>query len=169
MDRAGIVCGVKHFPGNTGADPHEAATVLGGSREELAAMAAPFASLIKSQKPAVVMVSHALVPAWDGENIGSLSPAVIEDWLRGELGFDGIVLADDFTMAAAASRLSPETAAVVSLVAGADMVMAWPLNIRQIHGAILGALENGSLSRGRLREAAARIILEKLRRGLIPF
>ncbi|GHV92988.1 glycosyl hydrolase [Spirochaetia bacterium] len=176
MERAGIGCTVKHFPGNTGADPHEASAVLRGSREELAAMAAPFAALIKNRRslegsfagPSAVMVSHALVPARDSENIGSLSPAVIGIWLRGELGFDGIVLGDDFSMAAASSRLSPEAAAVRSLAAGADMVMAWPKNIRQIHGAIVSALETGSLSRDRLREAAARIIREKIRLGLIP-
>ncbi|GHV60534.1 glycosyl hydrolase [Spirochaetia bacterium] len=175
MDRAGIVCAAKHFPGNTGADPHETSVVLRGSREELALMAAPFAALIEARLPAVVMVSHALVPAWDRENIGSLSQAVIGDWLRGELGFTGIVLTDDFSMAAAvdtprasSSRRSPESAAVRSLAAGADMVMAWPLNVRQIHGAIVAALKNGSLSRDRLREAAARIIAEKIRLGLVP-
>ncbi|GHT57957.1 glycosyl hydrolase [Spirochaetia bacterium] len=174
MDRAGIGCTIKHFPGNTGTDPHEASAVLRKNREELAEMAAPFASLIKNEKVSAVMVSHILVPAWDSENIGSLSPAVIGDWLRGELGFTGIVLADDFSMAAAvntprasSSRLSPEAAAVRSLAAGADMVMAWPPNIRQIHRAILAALADGSLSRERLREAAARIIAEKIRLGLM--
>jgi beta-N-acetylhexosaminidase len=43
------------------------------------------------------------------------------------------------------------------------MVMAWPRNLTPLHGAILAALENGSLSRSRLQEAAARIISEKLR------
>jgi beta-N-acetylhexosaminidase len=69
MERAGIACTVKHFPGNTGVDPHEAAAVLNGSREELAEMAAPCAAVIEAQKPAAVIVSHALVPAWDSENI----------------------------------------------------------------------------------------------------
>ncbi|GHU90209.1 glycoside hydrolase family 3 [Spirochaetia bacterium] len=174
MDRAGIGCTLKHFPGNTGVDPHEASAVLRKNREELAEMATPFASLIKNEKVSAVMVSHVLVPAWDSENIGSLSPAVIGDWLRGELGFTGIVLADDFSMAAAvntpraSSRLRPEAAAVRSLAAGADMVMAWPSNVRKIHSAILAALADGSLPRARLREAAARIILEKIRLGLIP-
>ncbi|GHU54470.1 glycosyl hydrolase [Spirochaetia bacterium] len=175
MERAGIGCTIKHFPGNTAADPHEAAAVLRGSREDLAEMAAPFAALIKNEKVSAVMVSHVLVPARDSENIGSLSPAVIGDWLRGELGFTGIVLADDFSMAAAVNtprasslRHSPEDAAVASLAAGADMVMAWPPNVRQIHRAILAALADGSLSRDRLREAAARIIAEKIRLGLMP-
>jgi beta-N-acetylhexosaminidase len=77
-------------------------------------------------------------------------------------------MADDFSMAAAtASGFSPEAAAVKSLGAGADMVMAWPGNLRQIHGAILAAVQRGDLSRERLREAAERIIYEKIRLGLL--
>jgi beta-N-acetylhexosaminidase len=112
------------------------------------------------------MASHVLVPAWDPLRIGSFSPVLIGQWLRGDLGFRGIVLADDFSMAAAASRVSPEEAAVLSLAAGADMVMAWPANLRQIRGAILAALEQGTLTRARLEESAARIIREKIRLGV---
>jgi beta-N-acetylhexosaminidase len=173
MGRAGIGCVVKHFPGNTGADPHSESPLLGGSREELSRAVTPFAALIGSGStggPAVsgVMVSHVLVPAWDRERIGSLSPVLIGEWLRKEMGFTGIVLADDFSMAAVASRLSPEEAAVASIAAGADMVMAWPMNLLKLHGAILQALGEGRLSRGRLEEAAARIIAEKIRLGLMP-
>jgi beta-N-acetylhexosaminidase len=48
------------------------------------------------------------------------------------------------------------------------MVMAWPMNLLKLRGAILRALEEGRLSRGRLEEAAARIIAEKIRLGLMP-
>ena len=182
MSRAGIGCVAKHFPGNTGADPHLESPILGGSREELGRAVAPFAALVGSGATAKgaatkaaektplsgVMVSHVLVPAWDGERIGSLSPALIGEWLRKDIGFEGIVLADDFSMTAAASRLSPEEAAVASIAAGADMVMAWPMNILKLRKAILKALEEGRLSRQRLEEAAARIIAEKIRLGLMP-
>jgi beta-N-acetylhexosaminidase len=68
---------------------------------------------------------------------------------------------------AAASGTAPGEAAVLSLTAGADMVMAWPSNLRQVRGAILAALEGGRLTRPRLEEAAARIIREKIRLGLL--
>jgi beta-N-acetylhexosaminidase len=165
MERAGIACVAKHFPGNSGADPHSNTAVLSGSREELARAVRPFAGLIVSG----IMVSHVLVPAWDAGRIGSFSPALINDWLRGDLQFKGIVLADDFSMAAASSRMPPEEAAVLSLINGADMVMAWPANLRKVHGAILSALERGTLSRSRLEEAAARIIAEKIRLGILVF
>jgi beta-N-acetylhexosaminidase len=172
MERAGIACVVKHFPGNSGADPHRNTAVLSGSREELARAVSPFAALIRgasSGGPPVagIMLSHVLVPAWDPERIGSFSPVLINDWLRGGLGFRGIVVADDFSMAASASRAGPEEAAVLSLAAGADMVMAWPSGLRKLHRAVLAALEGGALSRSRLEEAAARIIAEKIRLGLL--
>jgi beta-N-acetylhexosaminidase len=165
MERAGILCAVKHFPGNTGDDPHNGKSVLTADRAELNRMAAPMIRLLKSPRPPVVMVSHVLASAWDGERSASLSPAVIGSWLRGELGFGGLVLADDFAMGAVARN--PEEAAVEALNAGVDMLMAWPLNINAIHAAILDALREGRLSRARLEDAAARIIYEKLRLGIV--
>jgi beta-N-acetylhexosaminidase len=169
MEEAGIICVVKHFPGNTGADPHEKGVVLSARREGLDQMTAPMAALIRSGIPAL-MVSHVLVPARDPapNRIASLSPVVIGEWLRKELGFTGIVVADDFSMGAAAvSGYNPEEAAVAALNAGVDMVMTWPANLTAIHAAILTALREERLSRNRLLEAAERIIYEKIRRGII--
>jgi len=168
MNSAGIACAVKHFPGNTGADPHNGASVLAADRAKLDEMVKPFAGIFRSQEPQAVLVSHVLVPAVDSQNIASLSRPVIEGWLRGGLGFKGIVLADDFSMAAAAaSGFGPAEAAVKALNAGVDMVMVWPKNIAAVHASILAALRDGRLSRQRLQEAAARIITGKIRYGLI--
>ncbi|MDR3343036.1 MAG: glycoside hydrolase family 3 protein [Treponema sp.] len=167
MEAAGIACVVKHFPGNTGADPHSGRTVLTADRETLYKMALPFAGLIRYMHPPVIMVSHIVVPAWDAERNASLSPRIIRDWLRGDLGFTGIVLADDFSMSAVAvSGLSLEAAAVEALNAGVDMVMTWPRNLPVVHGAILAAVHQGRLPRERLREAVERILFEKIRYGL---
>jgi beta-N-acetylhexosaminidase len=169
MAAAGVGCTAKHFPGSAGVDPHRAPSRLAPDRASLEALAAPFAHVLRTGAPSAIMVSHAVVPALDGERSASLSPAVTA-WLRGELGFQGIVMADDFSMAALVPwGLAPDEAAVRALEAGADMVMAWPGHIRAVHAGILRALEEGRLSRERLRDAAARIITEKIRLGLIPF
>jgi beta-N-acetylhexosaminidase len=169
MDASGIACVVKHFPGSGAADPHSGAVVIGAGRSALDEMARPFAGLIGAVNPPAVMVSHAVAAAVDGTRNASISPAVIGGWLRGELGFGGIVLADDFSMGAVASSgLSPAGASVEALKAGADMVMAWPLTIRDINAAILKAVEEGSLPRERLRDAVTTIIAEKIRYGLVP-
>jgi beta-N-acetylhexosaminidase len=168
MNRAGIAAVVKHFPGSAGTDPHRAAAVLEDDREELAARVRPFAGLVSAGLAPAVMVSHSRVLARDPENTASLSATVMKTWLREELGFTGIIIADDFSMAAAAaSGLSPEEAAIKSLAAGADMVMTWPGNIRRTHRAILAALERGELSREELRKSAERILFEKIRLGML--
>jgi beta-N-acetylhexosaminidase len=168
MDRGGLSCVVKHFPGNSGADPHNSAAVLAGDREALVRASAPFAALIAAGTAPAVMVSHGVAPAWDADRPASLSPVVIGTWLRETLGFTGLVLADDFSMTAVAVRgLKPGDAAVEALNAGVDMVMTWPADLAAVYGAILEAVDQGRLSRERLREAAGRIIREKLRRGVL--
>jgi beta-N-acetylhexosaminidase len=114
------------------------------------------------------MVSHAVVNAWDAKVNASLSRPVVSLWLRQSLGFSGMVLGDDFSMGAiSAAGLSEEDAVIEALNAGVDMVMAWPRSLGRLHRAILSALEDGRLSRERLREAVARILCEKLRWGLM--
>jgi beta-glucosidase-like glycosyl hydrolase len=112
------------------------------------------------------MVSHVRVPAWDAERSASLSPAVISGWLRGELGFNGVVLADDFSMAGSTER-DTARAVTAALNAGVDMVMCWPFNLATVHRAVLAALTEGRISRDRLVEATARIIEVKMRAGLV--
>ena len=168
MERAGIASVVKHFPGNTAEDPHSGTSTLTAARPILDEMVKPFAFIIRRVRPAAVMVSHVKVPALDGQRNASLSRRIIRDWLRGELGFEGIVLADDFSMSAiTASGLSPADAAVEALDAGVDMIMVWPKDLSSVHAAILSALKTGRLPRERLREAAAHIIAEKLRYEVI--
>jgi beta-N-acetylhexosaminidase len=169
MDAAGIACVVKHFPGNSAADPHGGPAVIGGDMDALNEMARPFAGIIRELRPPAVMVSHAVAAAVDGERNASRSQAVIGGWLRGELGFPGMVIADDFSMGAvAALGISPAAASVEAIKAGADMVMAWPRSIGEIKAAILNAVSQGSLPRERLVDAAANIIAEKIRYGLVP-
>jgi beta-N-acetylhexosaminidase len=87
-------------------------------------------------------------------------------WLRDELGFDGIIISDDFIMAAAGNT-GPEEAAVLSVIAGSDMILVWPAHLTKTHNAFTAALKDGRLSRERLQDAAQRVIYEKLRMGLI--
>jgi beta-N-acetylhexosaminidase len=166
MKAAGISCVVKHFPGNSGSDPHKETPVMSGGSETLQKAAAPFAALISGADgpPSAVMVSHILVPAWDAERNASLSELVMKEKLRGEFGFEGIIMADDFSMGAVSGGYGTEEKSVKALAAGADMVMAWPRNLVSVHGAILAALADGILLRARLEDAVSRIIREKLRR-----
>ncbi|MDR1389221.1 MAG: glycoside hydrolase family 3 protein [Treponema sp.] len=163
MEEQGIACTLKHFPGNSGADPHRRKAVLDISKSDLDRYISPFASVIREDDPAAVMISHVIVPSWDSKP-ASLSSAALAK-LR-SLGFRGIAIADDFTMAAAGAPAA--VCAVEAVNAGVDMVMSWPGDLAAIHGALVKSLENGTLKEARVREAAQRIIYQKLRYGLIP-
>jgi beta-N-acetylhexosaminidase len=169
MERAGVICVVKHFPGSAGPDPHFSPSVLKGNKSALEDLISPFVALIKGGARAV-MVAHTSVPAMDGK-IASLSNVIMENWLRGELGFKGIIICDDFSMAAAGGSakesFTTEEAAVMSIAAGADMVLVWPPDIRRTHRALVTALEDGRLPRERLLEAAGRVIYEKIKMRLV--
>ena len=187
MEEAGILCVVKHFPGHAGFDPHYHPSVLSGSVDAINNLASPFSTLIRRGTIAdtggrfsdgyarAIMVSHSVVTARDSENIASLSEAVMGTWLRQELGFKGILVSDDFIMEAARrpvntssqELLAPETAAVLSLAAGSDMILVWAPDLRMTHNTIITALADGNLTRERLRDAAERILFEKLRMGLV--
>ncbi|MCL2213966.1 MAG: glycoside hydrolase family 3 protein [Treponema sp.] len=164
MQKAGIICVVKHFPGTAGADPHYWVSVINGEKNEIDMLVFPFIYLINNGARAI-MAAHSLVPLLD-QRIASLSPAVMQDLLRGDLGFDGIIISDDFSMAAAGDFNKYE-AAVQSIAAGADLILVWPPDLAHTHSAILSALEEGELSRNRLQDAVQRIIYEKLRMGLM--
>jgi len=164
MKQAGVLCVVKHFPASAGPDPHRSPSVLDMDRAALDNLVSPFAFLINNGARAI-MAAHTLAPAID-DKIASLSPVAMGNWLRGDLGFDGIIISDDFTMAAA-GKTSHEEAAVLSIAAGSDMILVWPENLPKTSQAIITALEDGRLSRDRLQDAVQRIIYEKLKIGLI--
>ncbi|MCL2800907.1 MAG: glycoside hydrolase family 3 protein [Treponema sp.] len=164
MQQAGVLCVVKHFPGSAGADPHYSASVINADLSRMDELAFPFDYLIKNNARSI-MAAHTLVPVID-DKIASLSSVFMQNWLRDKLKFDGIIVSDDFIMAAA-GRINPEDAAVLSIIAGSDMILVWPAHLRKTHDAIILALENGSLPRERLINAAQRVIYEKLRMGMI--
>jgi beta-N-acetylhexosaminidase len=168
MIRAGVLPVLKHFPGSSGVDPHTGVAILQQSRKELDAMIIPFRDAIQNGNARAVMISHSIISALDAEKNGSLSKIVIQDWLRGELGFKGIIIADDFSMSAVTSRgISLEDAIIEALNAGVNFVMVWPKDLRKTHTAIVSALDDGTISRETLESRAEVIILEKIKLGII--
>jgi len=164
MEKYGVACVIKHFPGNSGADPHKGPAYLNGTAEELDKETAPFYYIIREGKPAGVMVAHTIAKAWDNENNSTLSRVVIGEKLIKKANYSGIVLADDFLMKAVSTNV--ETTGIAALNAGCDMIMVWPLDLYKQRKSILNALNSGKLSRERLIVAASRIIEQKLRFGI---
>ncbi|MDJ0642557.1 MAG: beta-N-acetylhexosaminidase [Erythrobacter sp.] len=118
---AGGVTGcIKHMPGHGRAlvDSHKDMPRVDASAEDLESDLAPFRSL----KSALIgMTGHLLFPVWDAENPVTLSEAIIRDVIRGEIGFEGLLLTDDIDMEALEGSI-PERSARAH-AAGCDIVL----------------------------------------------
>lgn len=114
-------CG-KHFPGmgEAESDPHLDLPVLHGTTDDfLTGAAIPFNAL--APELSSVMIAHLLIPEIDAELPTSLSPALIRDFLRRQLGYEGVVFTDDLCMGAIAKRYTPEQSVPLALKAGCDL------------------------------------------------
>ena len=145
---SGGVCGViKHIPGHgrAGADSHESLPVVDGSVEALTADLAPFRAL---RDAPMAMTAHVLFAAWDEENCATLSAAVIEGVIRGEIGFDGLLISDDLTMKALSGPLAERARA--ALAAGCDLVLMGSGNLADNRAVAEAAPGIGEAARARL-------------------
>jgi len=166
--RAGVQPVVKHFPGLGGAtvNTDDGPATVSRTRAELAGDLQPFRTAFAAGAP-LAMLSHARYPALDRERIASQSHAIATGLLRGQLGFDGVVMTDSLEAAAALApaRGDVGAAAVRSLTAGADLLlMTGPGSFPLVRDAVTDAARHSPTVRGRVVEAAARALT--LRRHL---
>ena len=124
-----------------------------------------FAQLIDATRDEhpMIMVNAVKVTSIDADHPVSLSKTIITDWLRKELGFDGVVITDDIEVGAAVAGMSIEDYAVRTIYAGSDMVIVCkhPKHIKDVHDALTQAVADGTISEARLDEAVRRIMLMK--------
>ncbi|MCM1266805.1 MAG: hypothetical protein NC302_02775 [Bacteroidales bacterium] len=159
IEDAGVSACLKHFPGlgSTTEDTHEGRVEITKSLEELKASDfVPFQAGVEAGVD-FVMVSHATAPALDDNNVpSSLSRKVITDTLRGELGYQGVVITDALNMTAITDYYTPEEAAVMALEAGADMLLM-PEDFEKAYEAVLAAVQEGKITEERIDESLERI------------
>jgi len=148
---AGILACGKHFPGHgdTDVDSHLALPRLAHSRSRLEAVElAPFRAAVTEGLP-MLMTAHIVFEALDPELPATLSPWVVPELLRRDLGYDGAVISDDLEMAAIADRFSADEVARGCLAADVDLLLV----CRDLEGA--GALAD-ALARHESPSQAAR-------------
>lgn len=160
LEAAGVAAVPKHFPGHgdTGTDSHIELPVVDGDRDRLDAVELPpFRAMIAAGAPAI-MTAHVAFPALDPELPATLSPAALTGLLREELGFDGMIVTDYMDMDAIANHYGAGEAAVLSVIAGADLLLLGPdLDAqREVLAALLESVRSGRLSEARVRDAVAR-------------
>lgn len=171
LTEGGIAPSAKHFPGHgdTHVDSHLALPVIKKSERELhETELVPFRALIKSGI-ATIMTGHMALPLVVGEDDKempcSCSQTVTTGLLRDQLGFKGVIVTDCLEMDAVAAKYTTQKGAVLSLQAGADVVMICHTMGLQT-GAIeetYKAVEEGRLSLAALRESGERIAELKTR------
>lgn len=161
----GMMSTFKHFPGHgaTEADTHEGYAYTGKSYEELMeAELKPFQAA-GANGVDMVMVAHISVPAVSGDDTpSSLSERMITGILRGELGYDGLIVTDALNMGAIAQHYGSSTAAVKAVEAGVDLLLM-PGDLQAAYSGIYNAVQNGEISEERIDESVRRILTAKVR------
>lgn len=157
----GVIACAKHFPGHgdTAVDSHLALPSVPYPRQRLDSLElVPFVEAIRSGVSSI-MTTHIIFPALDTGRPATLSPAVITGLLRGELGYDGVVVTDCMEMKAIADNFGTAEAAVMAVEAGVDLVLVCHTlsTQREAREAILKAVIDGRITESRLDESVRRI------------
>ncbi|WP_030232253.1 MULTISPECIES: glycoside hydrolase family 3 protein [unclassified Streptomyces] len=164
LQSAGVAACTKHFPGHgdTAVDSHHALPRIDVSAEVLAERElTPFRAAIAAGTRAV-MSAHILVPALDPERPATLSRRILTGLLRGELGYDGLIVTDGMEMRAIAGTYGIERGSVLALAAGADAIcvgggLADDATVLRLRDALVAAVRTGDLPEERLADAADRV------------
>ena len=165
----GVLACLKHFPGHgsTEADSHLGTSVTNRTLDELReAELLPFRAGIEAGA-GMIMVSHMSAPAVTGDNTPcDLSPAVVTDLLRTELGYDGVVITDAHNMGAITANYTPGEAALLAIEAGCDLILMSD-DLDAALQALRDAAADGTLTEARINESVLRILTLKAAAGLL--
>ena len=185
----GVAATLKHFPGHgdTATDSHSGLPVVDKSLDEIRACElAPFAEAVRNGADAI-MTAHICFPQIeqntyiskkDGKKItlpATLSKTILTDILRGEMGFDGVIVTDSLGMAAVSQHFDRMETAVMAINAGVDILLN-PVavskendlkTLEQYTKALAGLITDGSIDPDRLNDALTRILRLKAKKGLL--
>jgi beta-N-acetylhexosaminidase len=167
-----LVATGKHFPGrgHSAVDAHHDVPVIDEPAERMRDVhLAPYRALIEAGLPAV-MLAHSVYPALDpsGE-VSTLSKPIVTGVLREELGFEGVVVTDSFTMGGLVARYEVAEAAVRAIEAGVDVILLKDENALrgEVYDALLEAVETGRISEQRVEQSVQRVLRVKDDYGLL--
>lgn len=174
-EHLGILTAVKHFPGHghTATDSHLDLPIVDCDANEFARVhLPPFLAALEAGASSF-MTAHIVVPHLDPELPATLSRRVLTGLLRHELGYDGIIITDMMNMKGVTHGWGMERSIVLSVQAGADVVMVGGPNPdqRTMANALVTAVREGTISHQRLDVSVRRVLAAKRRAGLLdtPF
>ena len=181
LQQHGIAGTLKHWPGlgaSSGNPDYTLPTVTHSKAQLNAIDFASFRQLL-SHQPDLIMVTHVMVPAYDTQSPASLSATLVQQTLRGQLGYQGVVVTDAMDAQGVIEYMSQQgytdpaqgiaAACVRAFLAGDDLIEA-PIEqdrLAAVVTAMSQAVASGRISHARLHEALHRIIALKVRLGLL--
>ncbi|KQY94295.1 hypothetical protein ASD24_01660 [Paenibacillus sp. Root52] len=179
LRESGVIAAVKHFPGHgdTAIDSHLGMPVLTHPRERLDAVELkPFRDAINNGVD-MIMTAHIAFPAIDNEQMTSLkdgqkvpvpatlSKKVLTGLLRDELGYDGLIISDAFTMKAIAEHFGENKAVERAVSAGVDIILM-PKDSAAAHQTLVNAVMKGTIPKETIQASVTRILEAKFQYGL---
>ena len=160
LDSAGVIGTLKHFPGHgdVKTDTHSGYAETNKTWEEmLECEMIPFKAGIEAGAQ-MIMTAHIAAPKVTGDDLpATLSPVILQDKLRGELGFKGIIVTDAMDMGAITTQFGNAEAAIKSIQAGVDVVLC-SKDFTQVFDAVVNAVEKGDIKETRIDESVKRIL-----------
>ena len=160
LDSAGVIGTLKHFPGHgdVKTDTHSGYAETNKTWEEmLKCEMIPFKAGIEAGAQ-MIMTAHIAAPKVTGDDLpATLSSVILQDKLRGELGFKGIIVTDAMDMGAITTQFGNAEAAIKSIQAGVDVVLC-SKDFTQVFDAVVNAVEKGDIKETRIDESVKRIL-----------
>ena len=158
LESKGVIAVYKHFPGHgsSASDTHTGGASTSKTWSQLKNEdIIPFKSAIDSRAK-MIMAAH--ITTADSNGPASMSSKYLTDYLRGELGYKGLIVTDALNMGAATQASS--TPALAAFKAGADLLLM-PNNPSSAYNSILNAVKSGEIPESRLNESVQRILNAK--------
>jgi beta-N-acetylhexosaminidase len=158
----------KHFPGHGDAatDSHTSLPIINRTEAQWREIdLPPFRAAIAAGVDAI-MTAHIEVPSLEPSGVpATMSHHILTDLLRGELGFRGVIVTDSLGMGGA-NVFPAEEIPVMAVEAGADELLM-PPNLDLAKNAVINAVRSGRLTEHRINQSVLRILLQKLKRGVL--
>jgi beta-N-acetylhexosaminidase len=167
---AGVTATIKHFAGrgDSATDAHETLDVCRGDKKRMQNVELKAFQAGVDAGASALMTAHTIFPAYDEEYPATLSKKILTDLLRGEMGFDGIIVSDAIGMAAILKKWPLPLACAMAIKAGVDTILlkADDESRSQCLFGIKKAVEEGMLSEERVNDAVRRLLNRKYDQGL---
>ena len=160
LDSANVIGSLKHFPGHgdVKTDTHSGYAETNKTWDEmLKCEMIPFKAGIEAGAQ-MIMTAHIAAPKVTGDDLPStLSPVILQEKLRGELGFKGVIVTDAMDMGAITKHFSNSEAVIKAIQAGVDIILC-PRDFDKTYDAVVAAVEKGDIKESRINESVARIL-----------